>query len=80
MVPGPALDEIIVWVETTPMNIPDIGVLLGPATLDAAEFGGTAARPVVRAEVPMVALPAIAMRLVVSRPVAAKPRQRNGQR
>ena len=39
-VPEPAADEIIVRVEATPINPSDIGVLLGPAALDAAEFAG----------------------------------------
>jgi NADPH:quinone reductase-like Zn-dependent oxidoreductase len=39
--PEPAADEIIVRVEATPVNPSDIGVLLGPAALDAAEFDGT---------------------------------------
>jgi NADPH:quinone reductase-like Zn-dependent oxidoreductase len=68
-VPEPAADEIIVQVEATPVNPSDIGVLLGPAALDAAEFGGTAARPVVRAPVPAAALSAIAARLDASLPV-----------
>jgi NADPH2:quinone reductase len=68
-VPEPAADEIIVQVEATPVNPSDIGVLLGPAALDAAEFGGTAARPVVSAPVPAAALPAITARLDASLPV-----------
>jgi NADPH2:quinone reductase len=68
-VPEPAADEIIVRVEATPVNSSDIGVLLGPAALDAATFGGTAARPVVRAPVPEAALSAIAARLDASLPV-----------
>jgi NADPH:quinone reductase-like Zn-dependent oxidoreductase len=67
--PEPAADEVIVRVEATPVNPSDIGVLLGPAALDAAEFGGTAARPVVRAPVPAAALPAIAARLDAPLPV-----------
>jgi NADPH:quinone reductase-like Zn-dependent oxidoreductase len=68
-VPEPEADEIIVRVEATPVNPSDIGVLLGPAALDTAEFGGTAARTVVRAQVPAAALPAIAARLNASLPV-----------
>jgi NADPH:quinone reductase len=68
-VPEPAADEIVVRVEATPINPSDIGVLLGPAALDAAEFGGTAARPVVRAQVPAAALSAISARLDTSLPV-----------
>jgi NADPH:quinone reductase-like Zn-dependent oxidoreductase len=68
-VPEPEADEIIVRVEATPVNPSDIGVLLGPAALDTAEFGGTTARTVVRAQVPAAALPAIAARLDASLPV-----------
>jgi NADPH2:quinone reductase len=68
-VPEPEGDEIIVQVEATPVNPSDIGVLLGPAALDTAEFGGTAARTVVRAQVPAAALPGIAARLDASLPV-----------
>jgi NADPH:quinone reductase-like Zn-dependent oxidoreductase len=68
-VPEPAADEIVVRVEATPINPSDIGVLLGPAALDTAEFAGTAAQVVVRAQVPAAALPAIAARLDASLPV-----------
>lgn len=68
-VPEPEGDEIIVRVEATPVNPSDIGVLLGPASLDTAEFGGTAARTVVRAQVPAATLPGIAARLDTSLPV-----------
>ena len=62
-VPNPEADEIIVRVEATPVNPSDIGVLLGPADLDGAEFGGAGAEAHVRAQVPAAALPAIAARL-----------------
>ncbi|MFC7478208.1 zinc-binding dehydrogenase [Dankookia sp. GCM10030260] len=68
-VPEPAADEIIVRIEATPINPSDIGVLFGPASLDTAEFAGTAAQPVVRAQVPAAALPAVAARLDASLPV-----------
>ena len=68
-VPEPAADEIIVRIEATPINPSDIGVLLGPAALDTAEFAGTAAQAVVRAQVPAAALPAITARLDASLPV-----------
>jgi NADPH:quinone reductase-like Zn-dependent oxidoreductase len=69
VVPEPAADEIIVRVEATPINPSDIGVLLGPAALDAAEFSGAGAKAVVRVQVPTAALPAIAARLDASLPV-----------
>ena len=68
-VPEPSPNEIIVRVEATPVNPSDIGVLLGPATLDAAEFRDTAAGPVVRAPVPSAMLSTIAARLDASLPV-----------
>ncbi|MBN8902691.1 MAG: hypothetical protein J0H57_16820, partial [Rhodospirillales bacterium] len=51
-VPEPLADEIIVRGEATPVNPSDIGLLLGPASLEAAEFRNTAAGPVVRVPVP----------------------------
>jgi NADPH:quinone reductase-like Zn-dependent oxidoreductase len=69
VVPEPEADEIIVRVEATPVNPSDIGVLLGPAALDAAEFTGVGAKAVVRAQLPPAALPAIAARLDASLPV-----------
>lgn len=69
VVPEPDSDEIIVRVEATPINPSDIGVLLGPASLDAAEFSGAGAQALVRAQVPTAALPAIAARLDTSLPV-----------
>ena len=68
-VPELATDEIIVRIEATSVNPSEIGVLLGPAALDTAEFAGTAAQVVVRAQVPAAALPAIAARLDAALPV-----------
>lgn len=68
-VPEPDANEIIVRVEATPINPSDIGVLLGPAALEAAEFVGAGAKAVVRAQVSAAALPAIAARLDSSLPV-----------
>ena len=68
-IPAPAADEVVVRVEATPVNPSDLGVLLGPADLTTLRAGGTAARPVVLAQVPQAALGQVAARLGASLPV-----------
>src|SRR4249920_3972695 len=67
--PEPAADEVVVRVEATPINPSDLGLLLGPADLSTAKFGGTKESPVVTAKVPEAVLGALAARLDESMPV-----------
>jgi NADPH:quinone reductase-like Zn-dependent oxidoreductase len=67
--PEPAPGEIVVRVEATPINPSDLGLLLGPADLSTAKFGGTKDSPVVTARVPQAALAGLAARLDESMPV-----------
>jgi NADPH:quinone reductase-like Zn-dependent oxidoreductase len=67
--PEPAPGEIVVRVEATPINPSDLGLLLGPADLSTAKFGGTKDSPVVTAKVPQAALAGLAARLDESMPV-----------
>ncbi len=67
--PEPAADEVVVRVEATPINPSDLGLLLGPADLSTAKFGGTKESPVVTAKVPEAVLGALAARLDKSMPV-----------
>lgn len=50
-IPQPGPDEVLVRVEATPLNPSDLALLLGPADMSTAKFGGTAERPVVTAEI-----------------------------
>jgi len=67
--PEPAADEVVVRVDATPINPSDLGLLLGPADMSAAKFGGTKESPVVTARVPEQVLPGLAARLDESMPV-----------
>lgn len=65
--PGP--EDIIVRMEAAPINPSDLGLLLGPADLSTMLAGGTATRPVLTAQVPASAMPAMKARLDQSMPV-----------
>jgi NADPH:quinone reductase-like Zn-dependent oxidoreductase len=67
--PEPAADEVVVRVEATPINPSDLGLLMGPADLSTAKASGTAAAPVITAQVPPAAMKAIAARIDQSMPV-----------
>jgi NADPH:quinone reductase-like Zn-dependent oxidoreductase len=67
--PEPAADEIVIRVEGTPINPSDIALLLGPIDLKTAKQSGTAASPVLTANVLERALPALAARFDQSMPV-----------
>ncbi|MDM0027362.1 zinc-binding dehydrogenase [Variovorax saccharolyticus] len=62
-IPQPAAHEVIVRVEAAPMNPSDLGLLFGAADLRTAKASGTAARPVVTASIPEVAMKSMAGRL-----------------
>lgn len=68
-VPPPGPGEVVVRIEAAPINPSDLGLLLGPADLSTAQFGGTAEQPVLTASIPPAALPFIAGRLGDSMPV-----------
>jgi NADPH:quinone reductase-like Zn-dependent oxidoreductase len=67
--PVPAADEVLLRVEATPINPSDIGLLFGAADLSTLQVGGTAERPLVRAQVPAAAMKAMAGRIGQSMPV-----------
>jgi len=67
--PEPAADEVVVRVEGTPINPSDLGLLLGPADMSTAKFGGSKDSPLVTAKVPEQVLPGLAARLDESMPV-----------
>ncbi len=68
-IPTPAVDEVLVKVQATPINPSDIGLMFGAADMTAAVQSGTAERPVVTARVPERAMPAMAGRAGESMPV-----------
>jgi NADPH2:quinone reductase len=65
----PKPDEVVVRVEASPINPSDLGLLLAGADMSAARSTGTAARPVVSAEVGLELLRAMAGRLDQALPV-----------
>jgi NADPH2:quinone reductase len=68
-IPAPAVDEVLVRIEATPLNPSDIGLLLGSADLSTARLSGTAQAPVLTATVPPEAMPGVAGRIGQSLPV-----------
>ncbi len=67
--PTPAADEVVVRIEATPINPSDIGLLFGAADISTAKLGGSAAHPVVTAQIPPAAMKSMAARLGQSLPV-----------
>jgi NADPH:quinone reductase len=67
--PTPALDEVVVRIEATPINPSDIGLLFGAADLSTAKVSGTTAHPVVTARIPEPAMKGMAARVGQSLPV-----------
>src|SRR3954471_14918032 len=67
--PEPGPDEVVVRVEGAPINPSDLGLLIGPADMSAANASGTKQSPVVTAKVPDAAMKAMAARLDESMPV-----------
>lgn len=68
-VPEPGANEVLVRVLATPINPSDIGLLFGAADLATLRPGGTAARPLLGADVPAGAMRALAGRVGQSLPV-----------
>lgn len=60
-VPGP--DEVLVRIEATPLNPSDLALLFGPADLATARVSGTAARPVLTADIPADMMKMVAARV-----------------
>jgi NADPH:quinone reductase-like Zn-dependent oxidoreductase len=68
-VPQPGPDEVLIRIQATPINPSDIGLLFGAANLATVAVAGTAAQPVVTAQIPERAMPAMAARMGQSLPV-----------
>ena len=68
-VPNPALDEVVVRIQASPINPSDLGLLFGAADMSTAKVSGTAASPVVTARVPDRLMKGMAGRLDESMPV-----------
>jgi NADPH2:quinone reductase len=67
--PEPGEGDVLVRVGASPINPSDLGLLFGPADMRTAKLSGTAARPVVTAEVPEKLMPAAAGRVDQALPV-----------
>ena len=67
--PEPAEDEVVVRVEATPINPSDLGLLIGPADMSAAQIAGSKESPVITAKMPEAAMRMMAARLDQSLPV-----------
>jgi NADPH:quinone reductase-like Zn-dependent oxidoreductase len=68
-IPEPGENEVVVRVEASPINPSDLGLLIGAADMATAKASGTRDAPVVTAQVPEVAMKAMAGRLDESMPV-----------
>jgi NADPH:quinone reductase-like Zn-dependent oxidoreductase len=68
-IPEPGPDEVLVRIEASPINPSDLGLLLGPADMSTATVSGTAAQPVMTAQVPPAFMRAVGGRLDESMPV-----------
>ena len=62
-VPVPKPDEVLIRIEATPINPSDLGLLFGTADMGSARASGTAAQPVVTADIPAALMKAMAGRL-----------------
>ena len=67
--PSPGPDDIVIRVEASPINPSDLGLLFGPADMQAATSGGSADRPVVTAPVPAGLMKSVTARLDQAMPV-----------
>jgi len=65
----PAVDEVVVRVEASPINPSDLGLLVGAADMATAKASGSKDAPVITAKVPEAAMRAMAGRLDQSMPV-----------
>lgn len=65
----PAPDEVVVRIEASPINPSDLGLLFGAADMSTARQKGTAGSPTITAEVPQIAMAAMAGRVDQSLPV-----------
>jgi NADPH:quinone reductase-like Zn-dependent oxidoreductase len=62
-IPEPGPEQVVVKVEATPINPSDLGLLIGPADMNAATASGSGADIVVKGKVSEQALPFLAARL-----------------
>ena len=67
--PAPALDEVVVRVEATPLNPSDIGLLFGAADVSTASLQGSGAQSVMTMKIPDAYMKSMAARLNQSMPV-----------
>lgn len=67
--PVPGEHEVLIRIEATPLNPSDQGLLLGAADLGTVQAAGSPERPVLKAQVPAAAMPAMAARVGQSLPV-----------
>jgi NADPH:quinone reductase-like Zn-dependent oxidoreductase len=67
--PEPRPDEVVVRIEATPTNPSDLGLLTGAADLSTIKASGTKDRPIITANVPEAAMPAMAGRLDQAIPI-----------
>jgi NADPH2:quinone reductase len=68
-IPEPGPDEVLIRIEAAPINPSDLGLLFAAADMTTARQSGTAARPVVTAQVQPGTVKALAARVDVSLPV-----------
>jgi NADPH2:quinone reductase len=66
---APALDQVVVRIEATPINPSDIGLLFGAADYRTSALSGSAADPAVTLQIPERLMPGMAARIGQSLPV-----------
>jgi NADPH2:quinone reductase len=68
-VAAPGADEVVVKIQASPINPSDLGLLLGPADMSAAQLSGTPDSPVLTAKIPEAFMRAMGARADESMPV-----------
>ena len=68
-VPEPAVNEVLVRIEASPINPSDLGLLFGAADMSTVKASGSPDRPVITARIPDGAMKAMAGRMDASMPV-----------
>ncbi len=67
--PAPGPDDVVIRIEAAPINPSDLGLLFGPADMQAATSSGSADRPVITAPIPAGLMKMVTARLDQAMPV-----------
>lgn len=67
--PQPGADDVVIRIESAPLNPSDLGVLFSAADMSTAKQSGTEQRPVITADIPAQFMPSLKTRVGVATPV-----------